>query len=284
MKDLPTGFSGAAITIAGIVIAAAVVLVLIVVVSKLRRRRLLKRAWEKIALDEDHAHALQAKLLEHIQFFSENQRQPVSTAGFWKGRNVPRPVRTALISELIDARVVGEVAPTYSNDFLSFIGEAWKAFFCLPPKVLVLSDRDWLLMVNSRMDGRQILIERMILTVDSHDTNNSISTGGGNVLGVAQGGRDVKLKVQDVAQQNSTTDVEQLHTLLRALRLDSELAADARVAARLKTHADLLEQELEDPMSPENRQNHLDRIVGLVDKYGDAMATTIRVLGNLTQN
>ncbi|UVJ40849.1 hypothetical protein [Arthrobacter sp. CJ23] len=281
MNDLPVGISNLFAMATWAAIALLVLMALILGASRFNRWRLLKQAKQTIHDDEKRARSIQAELLECIQYYSENQRQPVNIAGFWKGHSVSRPVRSALIGELVDARVVGIVPQTYKNDFFDFIAKAWVDFFCMPPTVLILSDRDWLLMVNSKLNGQEILIERMIVKFQSIDTNNYINTGGGNVIGVAQGGSDVSLKMGDVKQEVAGADLRNLREILLALRVDADMARDSGIAAQIVAHADLLEREIKDPGAEESRGNLLERISNLVNKYGDAMVTTVRVLGSL---
>ncbi|WP_024820272.1 hypothetical protein [Arthrobacter sp. 31Y] len=279
--DSSSGITGLVNAALWIVIVACVVLVLVMVLSRLNRRRLLREATAYINNNADWAHGVQAELLETIQFYSENQRQPVNIVRFWKGRKVSLPVQTALVGELVDARVVGVVPVERGNAFLDFIADLWISYFCWPPRILMLSDRDWLLMVNSKMNGREILIERLIVKVDSHDTNNTINTGGGDLSGVAQGGRDASLKMRDMRNPRTGVDARQLRELVLAMHLDAERASDPGTAAKISAHAVLLEQDIDEPESIQDRENLLERIAGLVTKYGDAMVTTMRVLGSM---
>ncbi|MDR6269916.1 hypothetical protein [Arthrobacter russicus] len=282
MNNLTSGISPL-ISIAFWALGVAVLIfVTLLVGSRLNRKRLLCRAQEQVPTET--IADLQAALLDEIKDASANRRTPVDVTPFWSKSKISYPVRSAVIQPLIDARIIQAITPPAENWFTDFASTIWRDFFCLPPTVLVLSDRDWELMVASRMSGKGIVIERLTVKYRTQDTENNIASGGGNVSGVAQAGRDAKVKVGDVKQNNSVNDEAFVRTVVQALRFDADLTSEGSLAARLRTNADLLEQELEEPESEEARQSILDRISGLMTRYGDAMATTIRVLGGMTQN
>ncbi|ALE06147.1 hypothetical protein AL755_12815 [Arthrobacter sp. ERGS1:01] len=286
MKELPDGLSHLLILAACLAGVALVLAVVILVSSTLNRRRLIKKAWQEIPAGD--ALEIQGQLIDAIKGKSKNQKTEVTITPFWKGMGVPRHVRTALVEDLLKTGIVSGGKKTYTNEFTRFICTAWNDFFCLPPSVLILSDEDWLLMVNSKMTGKGVLIERLEMTVDSHDithkTNNVIKARAGSVSGVVQGGRDATMSNVDIEQHSTSNDLELFTNLVRVLRIDAHLTTDAVLAARLITHADLLEQELNESDSPEAPKDILGKIAGLITKYGDAMATTIKVVGKLTGN
>lgn len=286
MTELPAGLSNLLILVYWLAGAALTLTIIIMVGSSLNRRRLVKKAWRDISADE--AHEVQAQLIDAIKRKSKNEKTAVDITRFWKGMKISRYVRTALIDELLEAGIVSVAPKTYTNDFTQFFCGVWNNFFCLPPTVLILSDEDWLLMVNSKMTGEGILIERLEMTVDSHDvthkSNNVIKTHGGSVSGVALGGRDANVSAGDIDLNSINNDVESFATLVRALRMDADLTTDTVLAARLTTHADLLEQDLNEVDSSESRRDVLSRVSGLIDKYGDAMGTTVRVIGKMIDN
>ena len=266
-----------------VVVGVAILTFALTVLGKLRRKRLLAQAKEQILANPDQMHALQAELLEVVRFNSENQRQAVNISAFWlKYPEVSRPLRTALIEELIGARIVAAVPPAYENAFIEFMAMLWADYFCLPPRTLILSDRDWLFMVHSRVNGHQVLVERMVVTVGSNNTNNTVNTGGGSATGVVQGGAASGFKVHGNSFQRDNLDESQIRRLILALQLDSELTPDPSLAKRIRAHAELLEQELEEPGTSDSKKHLLDRIISLVGKSGDAMNATMRVLSAFT--
>lgn len=255
---------------------AAALVVLILVVSRLRRQRLLNRALA--TMSGDQILDFRGCLLEAIQAKSSNQRTPVLITHFWKKAGLSWPQRSAIVQPLIDAGIVFEAPTTYTNDFTRLVADAWNDFFCIPPTTLILSDQDWRLMVESKMAGRKVVIERMTVTVDSHDTNNTIDSGGGPITGVAQSGRDAKSKVGNVGQEGFNVSSADLSELALALRFDARFASDAGIAARINTLAELFEQEKDEPNSDLSRKNLFERLTDYVTKYGDAMSTTVRLL------
>lgn len=262
--------------------AVVVILIGLLVTSRFNRNRLLLRAREQISVKG--ISDLQAELLDSIKEASADRRTEVNITPFWRKSKISNPVRSAVIQPLIEARIVRATARPAMNVFADFASTVWRDLLCLPPTVLVLSDRDWELMVASKMSGKGIVIERLTVKYRTQDTENNLDSGGGNISGVAQAGGDARVKVSGVKQNNLANDDAFARTIVQALRHDADLTSDSGLAARLRTHADLLVQEIEEPESVEARRSILDRISGMITKYGEAMATTIRVLGGMVQN
>ena len=260
-----------------IAISLLVVLLITVVFSNIRRRILLSRAQAHIRKDAERMHALQADLLETVKYYSENQRQAVNISRFWQGKNVKYPVRTALIKELTDARIVAASPREYSNSTMQVLGSIWENLFCVPPSTLTLSDRDWLLMVHSSMDGTQILIERMIMSVGNDNTFNTVDTGGGDANGVSQSGANSRISFGESSLIAGLSEND-LALLLHALQRDAEATHDSTIASKIRSHAELLDQELECPGTPGARMGLLEKITELASNFGGVMKATVKVL------
>lgn len=263
--------------------AAIVFIILLLVIAstiifaRWNHSRLMSRA--RAEIEPDEALSLRSAFLDAIRDASANQRTVVNTLPFWKGSRYRGYQRMMVIEPLLSEHIVSTL-PSSGNAFASWFDRGVNYAFCIPASSLILSDRDWLRMVHDGVSAKNLVIERMRITLksDSHDRTNTINSGGGNVSANQAGGNG-KQTVRDVSQKHRSLPKGEFVELINALRLDAVTAPTREVRQQINELADSLEDEVQADHPDEIRlEGLLARATRYAKNFGLAMTTTKKVI------
>ncbi|TQJ35588.1 hypothetical protein [Arthrobacter sp. SLBN-122] len=262
------------------VIACVILLLVIasaIIFARWNHSRLMSRA--RAEIEPDEALSLRSEFLDAITAASANQRTVVNTLPFWRGTGYRGYQRTMVIEPLLTEHIVS-TPPSSGNAFANLFDRAVNYAFCIPASSLILSDRDWLRMVHDGVSAKNLVIERMRITLksDSHDRTNIINSGGGNVSANQAGGNG-KQTVRNVSQEHRSLPMGEFVELIKALRLDAVSAPTREVRQQINELADSMEDEVQADQPDELRlEGLLARATRYVKNFGLAMTTTKEVI------
>ena len=222
-----------------------------------------------VRLTDQESEDVRTALLGAVRDASYNQWMRVSIGRFWNDSGLKTSEQYFIIEPLLKSGTV--FVPDDPDKFDS----AYNYAFCNPPRVLVLSDRDWTRMVHEGISPRWI-IRSLTQTV----TNQEINSGGGSVNATAAG-RDARDVRQNMSKIEWGRQEEILRDIHAALIRDAKAASQAD-AERLNTLADSVQGELASK-KPSDERFHgiISRVKGTADVLGNAMSATASVLAGL---